>query len=55
MDIDDALLPQCVENYLKCLEFNHWTLEQLLRQDEEHWLDHVEQVKRDAQSVENEI
>ena len=55
MEMENALLTQGVEKYLGCLEINHASLEQFLRLDEEHWEQHVEQVKRDSQSVENEI
>ena len=50
-----GLLTRGKENYLKCLEFDYRGLEDFMRQDEAHWAEHFEVVKRDSLLLKDKI
>ena len=41
--------------YLECIEIKHVQLENLMRQDEAHWAENLEIIKRQAQEIQDEI
>ena len=50
-----GLLTRREKKYLKCLELDYQGLDDLMRQDEAHWAENLEIVKRDSLRIKDEI
>ena len=50
-----GVLTRGEEKYLKSLELDYRSLENLMRQDEGHWTDNLEVVKRDSIKIKDQI
>ena len=50
-----GLLMKGEAEYLKCLEINSKRLEELMRQDEAHWAENLDMIKRQAGEIQDQI
>ena len=47
----DGFLLQGENDYLNCLKLQHIRLEELFKRDDDHWNRHVEDARKDAEKV----